>query len=283
MNQSIFAPGRTAVIFGGADGIGRAAAARFAGMGLHLVLADLSADALGQAAVELSGSGIGVTTAVLDVGDRGAVEALRDGVLASGADISIVMNNAGRTSGRAGAWSDADKWRQVFDTNFWGAVNGTQAFVPPLIAAGRPAAIINTGSKQGITNPPGDLAYNCTKAALKTMTEGLQHALRSTPGCQVTAHLLVPGFTYTGMMRQHFAEKPPGAWTAEQVVERMIEGLNRGDFYILCPDNETTEAMDALRITWGAQDMTLNRPALSRWHPDYKAAFERHMASGGAG
>ena len=110
-----------------------------------------------------------------------------------------------------------------------------------MLAQGTPGLIVNTGSKQGITTPPGNLAYNVSKAALKTYTEGLAHELRNTPGAKLTAHLLIPGFTYTGLT-DGATEKPAGAWTGEQVVDFMLESLARGDFYILCPDNETERA-----------------------------------------
>ena len=127
--------------------------------------------------------------------------------------------------------------------------------------------IVNVGSKQGITNPPGHPVYNITKAALKAYTEALEHELRSNPdnaGHRVTAHLLIPGWTTTGTQ-----EHKPGAWLPEQVVDAMLSGIARGDFYIICPDGEVTAEMDKKRILWAAGDMTENRPPLSRWHPDY--------------
>jgi len=110
-----------------------------------------------------------------------------------------------------------------------------------------------------------------SKSALKTYTEALEHELRSNPGNQVlatrlSAHLLVPGWTSTGKN-----EHKPGAWHASQVVESLLEALSRGDFYIICPDNEVSPAMDRKRILWAAGDITENRPPLSRWHPDYTA------------
>ena len=275
-NSAIFKAGRTAVIFGGASGIGLAAAQHCAGQGMKLVLIDRSEEDL-ETALALLSETADLITACLDVSELEAIEALRDQLVASGADIALVMNNAGHGSGGAGAYTGLKKWRRVFETNFWGVVNGVHVFTPVLVAAGKPAAIVNTGSKQGITNPPGDLAYNTTKAAVKTLTEGLQHALRTRDGCQVSAHLLIPGFTYTGLMKGHFPTKPPGAWTSEQVVERMVEGLARGDFYILCPDNETSEEMDQKRILWGAGDLVENRPALSRWSDAFKDAFAEYM------
>lgn len=73
------------------------------------------------------------------------------------------------------------------------------------------------------------------------------------------------------------SEKPPGAWTPDQVVDMLLAGMSQGDFYILCPDNDVTRDIDNRRITWAAQDITENRLALSRWHPDYKSAFDRFL------
>ena len=142
-----------------------------------------------------------------------------------------------------------------------------------MLEHGAPAAVINTGSKQGITNPPGNYAYNLSKAGVKAYTESLAHALRQLDDCAISAHLLIPGFTYTGMIQRFAKEKPPGAWTAEQLVDFMIPALDRGDFYVLCPDNETPRELDEKRILWNTQDMTENRSALSRWDPAYTEAF----------
>jgi len=149
--------------------------------------------------------------------------------------------------------------------------------VPAMVERGEPAFVINTGSKQGVTCPPGDTAYNVSKAGVKALTEGLAHTLRNREGCRVTAHLLVPGFTYTGMVARHAPERPPGAWGPEEVVDRMLDGLQHGDFYLWCQDNETPRAVDEKRILWNALDIVENRPALSRWHDDWKAAFSTFM------
>ena len=77
-------------------------------------------------------------------------------------------------------------------------------------------------------------------------------------------------------------EKPEGAWLPEQVAEFLLAALERGDFYVLCPDNDVTPEMDRRRIAWGAGDLTENRPALSRWHPDYEAAFAAFMDDEGS-
>ena len=88
---------------------------------------------------------------------------------------------------------------------------------------------------------------------------------RGRDGPRVSAHLLIPGWTTVGDM-----EHKPGAWLPEQVVAMMIDGVRAGDFYILCPDDETTPEMDRKRILWGAGDLVEGRPPLSRWHPDWK-------------
>ena len=95
----------------------------------------------------------------------------------------------------------------------------------------------------------------------------------------MSAHLLIPGFVFTGLTARGRSEKPDAAWTPEQTVDFMMEGLRRGDFYILCPDNDVTRATDERRILWAAGDIVENRPPLSRWHEDYKDAFAAFAAA----
>src|SRR5690606_600906 len=102
-----------------------------------------------------------------------------------------------------------------------GVIHGSRIFGPAMIAHSEPALIINTGSKQGITTPPSDPAYNVAKAGVKAFTEALQHELRNTPNCQVSAHLLIPGFVYTNLTKGDRTEKPAGAWTPEETAEFM--------------------------------------------------------------
>lgn len=262
--------GGLAVITGGASGVGLAAAELLAGQGFHLLLADLNAEALETAASGLRTSGAEVETQVVDVSDSRAVNALADQAFAMG-HVAVVMNNAGIGMGSS-CWDDPEAWRKTFDVNFFGIVNGVQAFVPRLIDAGAPAAIINTGSKQGITTPPGNPAYNASKAAVKALTEQLAHELREA-GAPIDVHLFVPGFTYTGIIAAIIPEKPEGAWTSAQCVEYLFESVRRGDFYVLCPDNMVDEKIDARRVLWAAGDIAENRPALSRWHPDWAEVF----------
>ena len=267
-------PGHVAVVTGGASGIGFAAAQRFAAAGMHVVLADLHEDGLAKAAESLGGHAGRVLTVPCDVSDADAVIALRDRAYDEFGAVHCLMNNAGMGTRIGPAWEDLEKARRLLEVNLWGVIHGCHAFIPAMLQGGAPGAIINTGSKQGITKPPGNYAYNLSKAGVLAYTESVAHGLRQIEGCALTAHLLVPGFVYTGMVQAFLPEKPPGAATAHDTVAYLMEALQRGEFYIICPDGETDRALDEKRIQWAADDLILNRPALSRWHPDFSEAFQ---------
>ena len=284
MSHPAFSASRVAVITGGASGIGLAAARRYAGWGMKLCLVDLEPARLQAAADDLP-QATDILTIAADVGRLDEIERVRDAVLERFGAPDVLMNNAGiqpasTAIGGEAAHSSAMAWSRIIDVNMWGVVHGTQAFVPAMIAHGRPALVINTGSKQGITTPPGNAAYNVSKAAVKVFTETLQHELRNVEGGKVSAHLLIPGFVFTGLTANGRIEKPAAAWTPEQTVEFMLAGIEAGDFYILCPDNDVDRPTDERRMLWAMGDIVQNRPPLSRWHPEHGAAFTRFLHAG---
>jgi NAD(P)-dependent dehydrogenase (short-subunit alcohol dehydrogenase family) len=249
---------------------------RFARLGLRVCIADVGADKLSQAAEELAATALGgaanVMTSVTDVSSRDEVARLEAAVRERFGGTDVLMNNAGIQPGSK-MFGPAENWQRILGVNLWGVINGSQVFAPGMIERGRPGLIINTGSKQGITTPPGDPAYNVSKAGVKAFTEALQHELRNAAGARLSAHLLIPGFVFTGLTSRGRTEKPAGAWTPEQTIDFMIERVEAGDFYILCPDNDVPRALDERRILWAAGDIVENRPPLSRWHPDFARAF----------
>ena len=293
MAQS-FATGGVAVITGGASGIGRAAARRAAQAGMRIVLIDVNDAKLAATAAELAGvvGSDNVWAELLSVADPVAMAGLAQLVEIGWGAPSLLMNNAAFfVSGGAGGILDPiENWLQTFAVNVIGPVNGVQAFLPGMLKADRPGVIVNTGSKQGLTNPPGNPAYNTSKAAVNAYPQNLARDLRERAGAGdlrkgesardfrkgesagVSAHLLIPGWTTTGE-----AEHRSGAWLPEQVVDYMDAAIGRDEFFILCPDDETPSEIDHKRILWNAMDIIENRPALSRWHKDWKDKFAEFM------
>lgn len=277
--KQVIKKGNVAVITGGAAGIGLAAAKRFAASGMRVCIADCNDAQLqksAQALAECCTNGSEDILAVnVDVSQETDVLGLKEKVYQRFGQVDLLMNNAG--IGRmSNSWGDVKPWRQVLDVNLFGVLHGVHAFSDAMLAQNTPGIIINMGSKQGITCPPGSPAYNVSKAAVKALTEGLAHDLRNADG-DISAHLFVPGFVYSDMIKKFLPEKPEFAWTCEQTVDYFLQRLANDDFYIVCPDGEVTEDMDRKRILWGAMDVVNNRPALSRWQGDYTDEFAAHM------
>ncbi|MEO0689286.1 MAG: SDR family NAD(P)-dependent oxidoreductase [Pseudomonadota bacterium] len=191
-----FAP-RTAVITGGASGIGLALAKRLAGQGARVMVADLPGEALKRA----SGTQ-GLITQECDVSDLAQVEALADAAFETLETVDLVLNNAGQGGVRGKLWEvDPDKARAHFGVNFWGVWNGCKVFAPRLIEQGTPSALYNTGSENSFfCAVPETAAYIAAKHAVLGMTESLREDLPE----HVHAGLIIPGWVYTPLGPEQF-------------------------------------------------------------------------------
>jgi NAD(P)-dependent dehydrogenase (short-subunit alcohol dehydrogenase family) len=148
-------------------------------------VADLGADRLAEAADRLAAAAPGgaedVLAAEASVARPEDMARLETEVAGLWGGVDVLMLNAGVQPGSA-LFGPIEDWMRVLDVNLWGVIHGARAFAPGMIARGRPGAVIVTGSKQGITTPPGDPAYNVSKAGVKAFAEALAHELRNDPG-----------------------------------------------------------------------------------------------------
>lgn len=277
MPDNIIIRDNVAVITGAAHGLGAAMARHFAAEGMQLSLFDRDEQALLSLSEALA---VKTCCTVGDVASNEDLQTLYNNTMSEFGRVSLLVNNAAVNTG-AGPWDESGLWLKHLQTNLLSAVTLQYLFVPGMLSHDAPAAVVNLGSKEGITTPPGNAAYSAGKAAIKVLTEQLAHELLQAAGGRVTAHLLIPGYTWTPMNFPGMDEKtdiqPEAAWTADQVIDYFITCFTNGDFYILCPDNEVTSEMDAKRIAWASQDIIENRPALSRWHSDWKNQFDSWM------
>ncbi|KAK9387118.1 hypothetical protein V1515DRAFT_602952 [Lipomyces mesembrius] len=287
----------TIAITGSASGIGAAIAKLYASKGYNLVLADSASDLLKSTTSYLQS--LFPSTEILshetDVTQASELVKLKDAAMAKFSSLDMVVLNAGISGNykmpeeQGGWWGNPEGMRKLFDVNMFGVINGVHAFLPTLReqakSGNKVTRIVVTGSKQGITNPPGNPCYNASKAAIRYLAEQLSYELKDE---RVTVHLLVPGWTFTGIVTDGIpgfydegiaAKKPAGAWTPDQVADYLDKGIEKGDFYILCPDNETTTEMDKIRMDWTMGDLITPRQPLSRWRPEYKEQFAAFYAT----
>ncbi|MDA4132190.1 MAG: SDR family NAD(P)-dependent oxidoreductase [Thaumarchaeota archaeon] len=182
--------------------------------------------------------------------------------------------------GPKSSWEDVSVFHKIMETNLFGVINGVSTFLPAIQAkatADAPAAVIITGSKQGITNPPGNPAYNASKAAVKTLAEHLSFDTRDNPA--IAVHLLVPGWVHTNLTGapRGAQEKPAGSWWPDQIADFLEQKMAAGQFYVMCPDEDVSEDTDRKRMLWAVGDVNERRPPLSRWRAEWKAKAQEWM------
>lgn len=254
--------GKVAVVTGGASGIGRAVATRFAEAGMRGVLADIQEDALDRTASELAAAGHQVIGVRTDVSVGESVEALAATVMAEFGAVHVLHNNAGVGVGGY-LWTHTQRdWEWVLGVNLWGVIHGVRVFVPLMISQGEPAHIVNTASMAGLISVPGLGAYNVSKHGVVTLSETLERDLRIA-GAPIGVSVLCPGLVMTNIFESHrnrpgdisdegqdpgllgltaAADGPARAdalesfgtmLTPEQVATAVLEGVVDDHFYIL--------------------------------------------------
>lgn len=191
--------GKTAVVTGGASGVGYCLCEVFLRRGMNVVVADIEAPALEQALARLQEAGhagermLGVKT---DVTSADSVEELAERTYRHFGAVHILCNNAGVgiKEAQRRLWTLTERdWEWGYNVNVMGVVNGIRAFVPRMLAAGEPGHIVNTSSGNGgLTSLPTTPIYASSKAAVTSLTEVLHYQLLM-DGSALQAHLLFPG------------------------------------------------------------------------------------------
>jgi NAD(P)-dependent dehydrogenase (short-subunit alcohol dehydrogenase family) len=185
--------GKVAVVTGGASGIGRALAARFADEGMHVVIADIEAAPLAATADEL-----GVFGVRTDVTEADSVAALADATLERFGAVHVVCNNAGVGGGGLIKDLTLKDWRWVIDVSLWGVIHGVHSFLPHLLQNADGGHIVNTASLAGLVAGPGIGPYNAAKYGVVAISETLAAELAA-EGSQVGVSVLCPGFVRTNI------------------------------------------------------------------------------------
>ena len=170
--------GRTAVVTGGASGIGRALIQRFAREGANVVVADLDETGMATVAGEAQALGVKALAVRTDVTDLAQVEALAARAFEAFGAVHVLCNNAG-----VAMWGGLESathrdWQWVLGVNLWGVIHGIEAFVPRMIARGEPAHIVNTASMAGLIASKGLGVYNTSKYAVVGLSETLAKDLK---------------------------------------------------------------------------------------------------------
>lgn len=258
----------TAVVTGAASGIGLALSRRFAAAGMNVVMADVEADALEVAGKEVGAAEAAVMTRVTDVTDPAAMGELASAVADRFGPVDLLCNNAGVSGGGGPIWSATpDDWTWVLGVNLMGVVNGVRAFLPGMLASGRPGHVVNTSSVLGLSTG-GASIYSVSKHAVTRFSEGLWYDLRAAKA-SIGVSVLCPGMVATRIIsaernrppalsdtaaaspeRDRMRQAAEARFQAEgmppaQVADRVASAVETGTFYILTHPDSIKPAVEA--------------------------------------
>ena len=267
--------GKVAVVTGGASGVGRAIAARLAGAGAHVVIADINAGSIDETRDELAEQGLQVEGIQVDVTREESVVALADRVFESHRNVHLLFNNAGVgiKEAKRRIWTLPEKdWAWAYAVNVSGVTNGIRAFVPRMLENGEEGHVINTSSGNGgITSLPTTPVYASSKAAVTSLTEVLHYQFLM-EGAKLQAHVLFPGPHLVNTNILNSDQNRPdafqieGASTAayvdmkalaessgvefkltepEEVADMALEGVQEGRFWILSTLGKSDDRLKA--------------------------------------
>lgn len=239
--------GKTAVITGGASGIGLAMAHCFGAQGMNVVIADVEQAALNSASDELIEAGVNCAAMRCDVSDRNAVEALADFAYSEFGAVHVLCNNAGVVH-RAPVWeATIESWEWVLGVDLWGPIYGVHAFVPRMIASGEPGHVVNTASTAGLLTFPSIASYDVAKQGVVALSEVLL-ADAMAAKLPIRASVLCPGVVRT-KIGQSERNRPDGvkgeafgtqnltsateAIDPEEVAEQVLKAIVDGTFWII--------------------------------------------------
>ncbi len=250
--------GKTAVISGGAEGIGYGIAQALGKQGMNVVLGDIDEQQLQVAQQNLQSEGITVLTVVMDVTDILQWQNLADKAIKRFGKIHMLVNNAGVSSKPGGIEKTDDKdWRWVLDVNLMGVLYGTQTIVPLMKQHGEGGWLINVASMAGMVGVPYAGAYTATKVAVVGMTESWYAELKPH---NIHVSVLCPAFVKTRInlstrnkpqelkdtqagsnevsdIETHIQKVIDNGLAPALVGKRVIEALNHKELYIFTHPN----------------------------------------------
>ena len=191
---------KVAVVTGGASGIGRAMAERFAAEGMRLVLADIEEGALAKAEREMKENGATVLAVRTDVAKGAEVEELADKAFEAFGGVHVLCNNAGVSPVTGASWemTEAD-WQWVLGVNLWGVLHGIRAFVSRMIEQDSEGHIVNTASVAGLLSLPWGSPYCVAKHGVVTLSESM-HGELAHVGSKLKVSVLCPAWVKTQLM-----------------------------------------------------------------------------------